>query len=76
MSLGNVNYFALADYPTGAKPYVIGYTYDEGDDTIDIAFTKAATVNMTDMIIIMNVYYKMAGSISVEDFQAENATGG
>lgn len=76
MSLGNFNYFALADWPTGAKPYVIGYTYDEGDDTIDIAFTKMATVNMTDTVIIMNVYYKMAGSINDEDFQTENVVGG
>lgn len=76
MSLGNVIHWSLADYPTGAKPYVIGYTYDEGDDTIDIAFTKMATVNMTDTVIIMNVYYKMAGSISDEDFQTENASGG
>lgn len=53
----------------------VGYTYDEGNDTIDIAFTKLATVMETDTVIIMNVFYKMAGSISDEDFQEENAVG-
>lgn len=71
VSLGNVIHLCMED---DGKPAGIGYTYDEGEDTIDIAFTKMSTVNMTDTIIIMNVYYKMAGSISDEDFQVENAS--
>lgn len=73
LSLGAVE---MAVMSALGKPQGIGYTYDEGNDTIDIALTKAATVNQTDLVIIMNVYYKMAGSISDEDFQAENASAG
>ena len=58
------------------KPSAIGYTYDEGNDTIDIAFSSAATVLETSALIMMNVFYKMAGSIKDEDFQAYNPTGG
>ena len=71
-SLGGVTQFQL--FHTG-KFAAVGYTYDEGNDTIDIAFTKLATVMETDATIIMNVFYKMAGSISDEDFQTENAVG-
>ena len=60
---------------SGSKPSAIGYTYDEGNDTIDIAFTSAATVLETNVLIIMNVYYKMAGSISDEAFVARAAGG-
>ena len=58
------------------RPGAIGYTYDEGNDTIDFFLKKATTVNQTDLVIIMNVYYKMAGSIKDEDFQVYNAVGG
>lgn len=54
----------------------VGYTYDEGDDTIDLAVRSAATVLETDAVFLMSVYYKMAGSISDEDFQVENVAGG
>lgn len=56
-----------------SKPGAIGYTYDEGNDTIDLALTKAETVVPTGCTFFMSVYYKMAGSISDEDFQALNA---
>ena len=58
------------------KPYAVGYTYDEGNDTIDLALTSAATVNQTNLVIKCTVYYKMAGSISDEDFVEYNAVGG
>jgi hypothetical protein len=73
LSLTNIHGNTLLEE---GKPGAIGYTYDEGDDTIDIAFKKAATVNPTDLVIIMNVFYKMSGSISDEDFQTENTVGG
>jgi len=58
------------------KPAAIGYTYDEGNDTIDIFINSAATATPTGTSIMMTVYYKMAGSIKDEDFQVENAVGG
>lgn len=57
------------------KPGAVGYTYDEGADTIDIALTKAATVNQTGLVLMMTVFYKMAGEIEDEDFQVYNAVG-
>jgi len=71
VSLGTLEMLTMVG---SGKPGAIGYTYDEGNDTIDIAFTKAATVNQTDLVIVMNVYYKMAGEIDDEDMQAENAS--
>lgn len=59
-----------------SHPGAIGYTYDEGADTIDIALTSAATVLETSVKIMMTVFYKMAGSIKDEDFQALNAAAG
>jgi hypothetical protein len=72
VSLGNVR---MLNMRTDGKPQAIGYTYDEGADTIDIAWTSMATVMETDTVIVMNVFYKMAGSIADEDFQTENAAG-
>ena len=72
VSIGAVEMLTMVG---SGKPGAIGYTYDEGNDTIDLYLKKAATVNQTDLVIVMNVYYKMAGSISDEDFQAENAAG-
>ena len=72
-SLGNAIMLCIVD---DGRPASIGYTYDEGEDTIDIAVKKAATVNQTYTTIIMNVYYKMAGSISDEDLQTYNAAAG
>jgi len=73
VSLGALEMLTMA---ANGKPNAIGYTYDEGNDTIDIALTKAATVNQTDLVIVMNVYYKMAGEIDDEDMQTENAARG
>lgn len=73
VSLGTLEMLTMA---ANGKPNAIGYTYDEAADTIDIALTSAATVVETDVIFMMNVFYKMAGSIKDEDFQTENAAAG
>jgi hypothetical protein len=70
-SLGTADVLNMAT--STSKPGAVGYTYDEGNDTIDVAFTKAATVLETDALIMMNVFYKMAGSINDEDLSGYNA---
>ena len=72
-SLGTLEMLTMSAH---GKPNAIGYTYDEGNDTIDIALTSAATVVETSVVFMMNVYYKMAGSIADEDFQTYNAARG
>lgn len=69
VSIGDADVLTLV---INGKPGAVGYTYDEGDDTIDVAITSAATVLETGVKIMMSVFYKMAGSISDEDFQAHN----
>lgn len=73
VSIGEVEMATMANQ---GKPAAIGYTYDEGADTIDLFLKSAATVNQTDLVLIMNVYYKMAGSIKDEDLQVYNAAAG
>ena len=68
--LGDVNYLQLED---DGKPIGCGYCYDEGNDTIDIALTKAATKVPTSTVFTMHVWYKMMGSISDENWDGPSA---
>ena len=62
-SWGDLNYLNLL---TDGKPTAIGYTYDEGNDTIDITLATAVTKVVTSTRFTMHVWYKMTNAIKDE----------